>query len=134
MSQRKFKRAHSTADTSKKAKETSSQPVHQATPEPAGDPAHQPMIQAMVWYKEEDWDTLMTLFTDREMLPKSYADWLKRAEAMKKEIQDQGDVVIKVFIDPQTFPEWCARKGVPMNSEARSDLAIEVAQAQGFSL
>lgn len=120
MSQRKFKRAQQQkADKVKKDVST---------------PVHQPSVQAMVWYKKEDWDTLKGMFADAEMLPKTYDDWLKRAEEMKNQVQAAGDAVIKVFIDPETFPAWCEKKGLEMNAEARSQLAIEVAQAQSFSL
>lgn len=98
-------------------------------------PANQPpMIQAMVWYRQEDWETLRTLFTDTHLLPKTYDDWLNRAEEMKTRVQAGGDIVLKVFIDPETFPAWCKQKGLAMDAEARSQLAIEVAQAQSFSL
>ncbi len=120
MSQRKFKRSQQ--------KMTKNQ--QQESPQPD----HQPSVQALIWYKEEHWETLKEMFTDGDMLPLTYADWHKRAEAMKTEIQASGDAVIKVFIDPVTFPEWCEKKGLSMNSEARSQLAIEVAQEQSFSL
>lgn len=94
----------------------------------------QPMIQAMVWYREEDWEPLKKLFVDAHLLPKTYGDWLKRAEEMKAKVQADGDVVIKVFIDPETFPAWCEKKGLVMDAAARSQLAIEMAQAQSFSL
>jgi hypothetical protein len=120
MSQRKFNRKQ------QKGKKT--------TNEVPASPNHQPSVQAMVWYKKEDWQILKEMFVDGDMLPKSYDDWLERAEEMQEKVQAQGDAVIKVYIDPQTFPEWCEKKGVEMNSEARSQLAIEVAQAQSFSL
>lgn len=120
MSQRKFKRSRQKTDKSKIEK--------------SQNPEQQPSMQAMVWYKEEDWDTLKEMFVDGEMLPESYQDWLTRAEDMKKQAQDAGDAVIKVYIDPLTFPEWCEKKGLAMDSEARSQLAIEVAQAQSFSI
>jgi hypothetical protein len=91
-----------------------------------------PAIQAMVWYKEEDWDTLMALFTDSHLLPPSYAEWLKRAEEMQKKVEGSGDLVMKVFIDPETFPAWCKEKGKEMDSAARADIAIEVATQQSF--
>lgn len=91
-------------------------------------------IQAMVWYKEEDWDTLLDLFVDTELLPQNYHDWSERAESKKIEVEAAGHQVIKVFIDPVTFPGWCKEKKMEMNSEARAQLAIEVAQAQSFSL
>ncbi len=118
MSQRKFKRAQ-----------------QKKTESPADKPEQrQPEVQAMVWYKKEHWDTLKELFTDGHMLPVTFEDWESRAEQMKQQAQDQGDAVIKVYIDPETFPEWCQKKGLEMNSEARSQLAIEVAQEQSFSL
>ena len=102
--------------------------------ENTSDQSHQPTIQAMVWYREEHWETLKTLFTDADRLPKTYSDWLQRAEQMKNQVQAAGDIVIKVFIDPETFPVWCKKKGLSMDAEARSQLAIEVAQSQSFSL
>jgi hypothetical protein len=92
-----------------------------------------PSIQAMVWYKKEDWDQLMVLFPDSHLLPPSYDNWLNRAEEMKTQVEASGDVVIKVFIDPETFPAWCKEQGKEMNSESRAELAIQVAQAQSFS-
>lgn len=120
MSQRKFQRGLNKAKSKKKEKETGSQ--------------HQPSVQAMVWYKEEDWDTLKQMFVDSHLLPENYQDWLARAEEMKEKVQAQGDIAMKVFIDPETFPEWCKKKNMKMDAEARSTLAIEVAQAQSFSL
>lgn len=96
--------------------------------------AAQPMIQAMVWYKEEHYEQLLTLFSDAELLPPTYQHWLSRAEEKKAEIEAGGDQVIKVFIDPETFPEWCDKKNLPMDANSRSTLAIEVAKAQSFML
>ena len=92
-----------------------------------------PSIQAMVWYKEEDWNALMELFPDSHLLPPSYKEWESRAEEMKTQVEASGDVVIKVYIDPETFPAWCKDQGKEMNSEARAELAIQVAQQQCFS-
>lgn len=102
--------------------------------QPAQDIAHEPMLQAMVWYKEEHYQQLLALFDDAELLPPTYQAWLSRAEEKKTEVEAAGDQVMKVFIDPQTFPEWCAQKGLPRDAEARTQLALEVAQARSFSL
>jgi hypothetical protein len=97
-------------------------------------PARQPILQAMVWYKEEHYKELLSLFDDAELLPPTYQDWLVRAEEKKAEIETEGDQIIKVFIDPEIFPKWCEERKLPMDANARSQLAIEVAQAQSFSL
>jgi len=103
---------------------------------PAGEQQEhfQPSVQAMVWYKEEDWQKLKEIFVDSDSLPETYAGWLQRAEEMKEKVQADGDAVIKVYIDPRTFPQWCRDKDLQMDAEARSQLAIEVAQARSFSL
>lgn len=120
MSQRKFQRARQKSKKPGRRTSTAQE--------------NQPSIQAMVWYKEEDWQQLKEMFVDGEKLPESYEAWLARAEEMKEQAQAAGDAVIKVYIDPETFPEWCEKKGVAMDAEARSRLAIEVAQAHSFSL
>lgn len=97
-------------------------------------PSRPATLRAMVWYKEEHWQTLRDLFVDTDQLPLSFEDWSVRAEAKKDEVEAMGDQVIKVFIDPETFPEWCEKKNLPMNSEARAQLAIEVAQSQSFMM
>lgn len=101
---------------------------------PQKSPSHQPILQAMVWYKEENYNDLKAIFDDGHLLPLTYEDWHIRAQEKKKEIESQGDQVIKVFIDPETFPQWCESRKCKKDAEARSQLAIEVAQAQSFSL
>ncbi len=91
-----------------------------------------PGIQALVWYKEEDWQQLRELFSDSHLLPVKYADWLARAEANEKSVRESGDIVIKVFIDPVTFPAWCKKKKRKLDAESRTLLAIEVATQQQF--
>ena len=95
---------------------------------------HQPMLRAMVWYKEEDYESLLALFDDAELLPRTFADWFLRADRKKTEVEATGDQVIKVFIDPETFPQWCADKKLPKDANSRSQLALEVAQTNSFSL
>lgn len=92
------------------------------------------MIQAMVWYKKEDWDTLLTIFSDGHLLPPTYEHWLELAEKAQANVESQGHQVVKVFIDPETFPQWCEKKGMEPNAEARTSLAIEVVNMQNFSL
>ena len=96
--------------------------------------ARQPMIRALVWYKEEHYTELLEIFDDAELLPTTYQHWLARAEEKKAEVEAVGDQVIKVFIDPETFPEWCEKRELRKDANARSQLALEVAQAGSFSL
>ena len=94
----------------------------------------QPTIQAMVWYKKEDWQELRSYFTDAHLLPEKYEDWLIRAEEALANAQNDGIHVMKVFIDPETFPQWCEKKGCVPDANARTELAIEVAQSPNLSI
>lgn len=98
------------------------------------EPARQPMLQAMVWYKKEHYAELLGLFDDADQLPPTYREWLTRAEEKKAEVEAGGDQVMKVFIDPETFPEWCQKKNLARDANARAELAIEVARAHSISL
>jgi len=100
----------------------------------ASQPAAEPAIQVMVWYKEEDYDTLRAMFVDGEQLPPTYTEWLRRAEEKKTQGEAEGDRVVKVFIDPETFPQWCEIKQMPMDANSRSQLAIEIVQARSLQL
>ncbi len=97
-------------------------------------PARPPMLKALVWYKEEHYRPLLALFDDAELLPPTYEEWLVRAEEKKTEVEAAGDQVLKVFIDPDTFSQWCEKKNLPMDANSRTELALEVAQAKSFSL
>ncbi|MBM9518238.1 hypothetical protein JWG39_00220 [Desulforhopalus vacuolatus] len=88
----------------------------------------------MVWYREEEYPALLEFFSDRDLLPLTWQSWHERAEAKQQEVEAAGTQVIKVFIDLATFPEWCRSRGISPDAEARSQLAIEVAQSQSFSL
>ena len=94
----------------------------------------EPCLQAMVWYRQEHYAELLTLFSDAALLPPTYAAWLSRAEAKKAEVEAAGDQVIKVYIEPEYFRQWCREKSLPTDAESRTRLAIEVAQMQTFSL
>jgi len=100
----------------------------------ASQPAAEPSIQVMVWYEEEHYQTLKTMFVDGDQLPTTYAEWLQRAEEKKAQGEAEGDQVVKVYIDPETFPQWCEIKNLPMDANSRSQLAIEIVQARSLQL
>jgi hypothetical protein len=95
---------------------------------------HEPCLQAMVWYRQEHYPELLALFSDAALLPPTYSAWLSRAEAKKAEVEAAGDQVIKVYIEPEYFGQWCREKNLPTDAESRTRLAIEVAQMQTFNL
>lgn len=63
------------------------------------------------WIKEEDYPALLEIFDDRDNLPRSWSEWLKMAEEMEQGLKAYGHPVLRVHIDPRTFPDWCAAQG-----------------------
>ena len=56
------------------------------------------------WIEEADYAAALATFDDGDTLPRSWAAWLKMAEEMKKGLEAYGHPVMKVRIDPATFP------------------------------
>ncbi len=85
-----------------------------------------PLFQAaaIVWYRRKDFDAMTTLFrSDAEFW--TYDDWLRDAEAAEKACLSCGRAVVRAYIDADTFSDWCARHGLPVNEHARMAFAIE---------
>ncbi len=91
-----------------------------------------PMIQAMVWYREEDWQHLLNIFSDVHLLPTTYGEWLVKANQNLEKAKESGDVVVKVFIDPEVFPDWCKKRSKQADAEARTQFAIDEVTKQQF--
>ena len=62
----------------------------------------------VLWIEEADYSALLKLFDDGDTLPRDYKQWLKMAEEMEKGLKAYGHPVMRVRIDPVTFPIWCA--------------------------
>jgi hypothetical protein len=53
----------------------------------------------------------LAIFDDADDLPDSFDNWLVLAEKTAKQVSNQGMMVIRAEIDPDTFPQWCADRG-----------------------
>ncbi len=79
------------------------------------------------WCREEDYDAFVAIFEDANNLPKTWKEFVKRYERAEKEFQIAGQSVKRIYINPRTFPDWCARKGYRINAKARERFAAEIA-------
>jgi hypothetical protein len=71
------------------------------------------------WIKEEDYPALLRIFSDGNRLPRAWKEWLKIAVEMEQGLKAYGHVVLRVHIDPNTFPDWCAAHGMSLGSDGR---------------
>jgi len=84
-------------------------------------------VVGMAWYKEEDYGTLRDLFEDGDKLPLTYAQWLQKAQSGFDELTASGHLVVKAYIDPESFGDWCHRAGYGVNAEGRKHFASSFA-------
>ena len=71
------------------------------------------------WIKEEDYPALLAIFDDGPRMPRTWKEWLTMAEEMEKGLKAYGHVVLRVPIDPKTFPDWCAAHDTTPGREGR---------------
>ena len=71
------------------------------------------------WIKEDDYPALLKIFDDGHKMPRTWKEWLKMAEEMERGLKAYGHPVMRVMIDPNTFPDWCAAQGTKPGSEGR---------------
>jgi hypothetical protein len=71
------------------------------------------------WIKEDDYPALLTVFDDGNKMPPTWNEWLKTAEEMERGLKAYGHPVMRVRIEPSTFPDWCAAHGTTPGREGR---------------
>ena len=84
------------------------------------------------WINEGDYPALLEIFPDGNTMPRTWNEWLKMAEEMERGLKAYGHVVMRVRIDPRTFPDWCAAHGTNPGREGRKRFVAEaVAERYG---
>jgi hypothetical protein len=71
------------------------------------------------WIEEADYPAALVMFDDGDTFPPTWKEWLKMAQEMKKGLEAYGHPVMKVRIDPATFPAWCAAHGTTPGRQGR---------------
>ena len=81
------------------------------------------------WYRREDYEKILLIFEDANKFPRTYDEWLISAEKGLERLKSQGVFAVKVIIDPDQFPGWCAVNGHNIDAKARIRFAnIEAAR------
>lgn len=71
------------------------------------------------WIEEADYPALLTLFADGNTLPPNWAAWRKMAIEMESGLKAYGHPVMRVRIDPKTFPAWCTAHDTTTGRQGR---------------
>jgi len=71
------------------------------------------------WIEETDYTALLRISDDGNTMPRTWREWLKMAEEMEKGLKAYGHPVLRVRINPATFPAWCAAHGTTPGRQGR---------------
>jgi hypothetical protein len=71
------------------------------------------------WIDEDDYPALLKHFDDGNKMPPSWEEWRRMAVEMEAGLKAYGHPVMRVRIDPSTFPGWCAAHGTDLGREGR---------------
>src|SRR5437879_6320168 len=71
------------------------------------------------WIKEQDYPALLKIFADGDKMPRTWKERLQTAEEMERGLKDYGHAVMRVPIDPNTFPNWCDAHSTSPGGEGR---------------
>jgi hypothetical protein len=71
------------------------------------------------WINEQDYPAFLKIFADGNRMPRTWKEWLKIAEEMERGLKAYGHVVMRVYLDPNTFPDWCAAHNTSPGREGR---------------
>lgn len=82
----------------------------------------------IAWIKEEDYAALVAIFEDGDVFAGGWKAWNKRAEAVEDRMKNEGVIVLRAYLDPETFPAWCSARGVDTGREGRTLFGIEFAE------
>ncbi len=86
------------------------------------------------WYQAEDYDAIRRIMADGHKLPTSFQIWRTKAERGEEKLRREGHIIVRAFIDPETFPDWCRTRGLNIDAEARILFASLIAkEAHGSS-
>ena len=81
---------------------------------------------AVCWYKEEQWERLKEIVSDKENIEDTYLEWRKEAEKKLHELKSKGLNIKKVLVDTEEMIIWSNEQSKELNGELRSQYAAHV--------
>jgi hypothetical protein len=86
----------------------------------------------IAWIRKEDYTACRAIFVDGDQFFPTWEEWEQSAKKSEEEFKVQGYIVERAYIDPDTFADWCNRKGVDTGRQGRARFgAVFVAEKYG---
>ena len=75
----------------------------------------------IAWFKDEaTYRRALAIFGDPENMPATFEAWKALVGKELEMIKESGNIALRVDIDPDTFPAWCASRGFAATSQGRT--------------
>jgi len=97
-------------------------------------PGNLPSATGMAWYTQDTYLQCLAIFSDATDLHDTFDEWIVAAKRTENQLSQQGMKVIRVEIDPATFPAWCVKNGYRnIDTDARTHFAnLKAAESLGL--
>lgn len=80
----------------------------------------------IVWYTPEQWKQMKKIAVDHDRLEESYEDWLQIAKEAEQNLEKQGILTQRVFVNANEFYNYCAIIGIPLDASSRSQFVSKI--------
>lgn len=81
-----------------------------------------PSAMGMLWFTQENYLQFLEIFEDASELPQSFDKWIAIAKNTERDLQQHGQRVIRIEVEPEEFSGWCASRGhVHVGREVRAE-------------
>ena len=84
----------------------------------------------IAWYSRQDYRRILEIMEDANNLPRTFDQWLTRAEATERKFKSSGHIVIRAIIEPEEFAAWCHARGLNVDAKARTKWGNECVYRQ----
>jgi hypothetical protein len=82
----------------------------------------------IAWYRRQDYPRILSVMEDAVTaagFPPTHDQWLAIAEHEVRDSEARGRKVSRVIIDPDQFIEYCRKKHLKFDDEARAEFVLE---------
>jgi hypothetical protein len=91
----------------------------------AHDPQH---VMVLAWYSKEQWKLLKRSAADAHLLDDTYDEWLEQMNRQARRLKQEGNAIIKCFVDIAELESWCQNEDVSLDAKARSQYVAQLAR------
>jgi hypothetical protein len=79
------------------------------------------------WVREKDYVAFLRIIKDADKMPRTWKEFNQRSEEGERAYQAKGYIVVRAYINPDTFGEWCAANDCGVDTHGRIKFAASVA-------